>query len=153
MNDLSSLPEAGPIRRVLALSYDSLIVVALTLSYVLLVVALTIVFTDAKVGEDVETNGLLNQLGWLIVIIGFFTYFWRRAGQTAGMKAWRLKLVSSDGQAPSIQQCILRCLLAPISIILAGLGYWWCWFDKDGRSAHDRLTNTRVLLLPKNKKS
>ncbi len=152
MNDYTTLPDAGPIRRVLALAYDSLLVAALILSYILFVVATTIAVTDASIGDDIQTNGIFNQIGLVILIVGFFTFFWRKAGQTAGMRAWRLKLVSIDGQAPSLKQCILRCALAPFSIVLAGAGYWWCWFDKEGRSAHDRLTNTRVLLMPKEKK-
>ncbi|MET0378345.1 MAG: hypothetical protein ABW049_05060 [Spongiibacteraceae bacterium] len=33
--------------------------------------------------------------------------------------------------------------------MLAGLGYWWIWLDPQQRSWHDRASNTRVVVLPK----
>lgn len=153
MNNLLALPDTGPIRRVLALSYDLLMVIALTLTYALVVTMLAVAFTDKKVGDEIIVYGLPFQLGWLATISGFFIYFWLRAGQTIGMRAWRLKLVSeTTGSAPTIQQCLLRCVAAPLLIAAGGIGYWWCWIDKDGRAIQDRLTKTRVLLLPKIKK-
>lgn len=153
MNDTTLLPEAGPIRRVLALLYDTLVLAAITLSYVLIVAIIAKIIISPKTDEAVEVYQYAwFPIGMVSVNVLFFVYSWRKVGQTIGMRAWRLKLVNLQNQTPSIQQCLLRCVLAPLSIIVIGMGYWWCWFDKEGRSAHDRLTNTRVLLLPKKKK-
>ena len=150
MSDFTSLPEAGPVRRVLALLYDTLVVTAITLSYVLIVAIVAKIITSPKTDEIIEVYQYFwFPIGMVVVNLLFFVYSWRKAGQTMGMRSWRLKLINLQGQAPSIQQCLLRCLLASVSIIFVGLGYWWCWFDKEGRSAHDRLTQTRVVLLPK----
>jgi len=155
LNDLLILPEAGPIRRILALVYDLLMVVAISLVYVLIVSIGDVAFTSVQVGDAVEVyDQLWYRAGFVIVNTLFFVYFWHRAGQTIGMRAWRLKLVDAQtGVPPSLQQCILRCIVAPLAIGLGLIGYWWCWRDKEGRALQDRLTKTRVILLPKIKKA
>ena len=42
------------------------------------------------------------------VIIGFYAYFWSKAGQTIGMKAWRLRVQNSDGSNISFTQSLIR---------------------------------------------
>ena len=42
------------------------------------------------------------------VIITFYTYFWTKAGQTIGMKAWHLRVQNSDGSNVSFTQSIIR---------------------------------------------
>jgi|SRR5690606_4004926 len=92
---------------------------------------------------------LFFQLGWLALIIGFFVYFWRRGGQTLGMRAWRLKIQSANGERPSYTQCLLRCALAALSMAALGLGYLWCLFDPRGQTFHDRFSQTETLVQPK----
>jgi uncharacterized RDD family membrane protein YckC len=36
-----------------------------------------------------------------------------------------------------------------LSWLPLGLGYFWILFDREGRAWHDRLSRTRVVLLPK----
>jgi len=42
------------------------------------------------------------------VIIGFYAYFWTKAGQTIGMKAWRLRVQNSDGSNITFTQSLIR---------------------------------------------
>jgi len=42
------------------------------------------------------------------VIIGFYAYFWSKAGQTIGMKAWRLRVQNSDGSNITFTQSLIR---------------------------------------------
>ena len=153
MNTDFNFPDAGPIRRVLALAYDTLMVAAISLVYALIISIATVAFTALSVGDAVVVyDQLWYQLGFVAVNGGFFIYFWRHGGQTIGMRAWRLKLIDENtGGTATMKQCVLRCVLAPISIVCLGAGYWWGWFDEKGCAAHDRLTKTRVLLLPKKK--
>jgi uncharacterized RDD family membrane protein YckC len=129
-------------------------VAAITLATVLLVSVATVTVSDTEVGDPVV---VYDQLWYRLTLLGvnlfFFIFFWRKAGQTIGMRAWRLKLIdATTGEPPSLQQCLLRCALAPVSIVVLGMGYWWCWFDREGRTIHDRLTKTRVIVLPKIKR-
>ena len=84
-----------------------------------------------------------------VVIILFFTLFWRKSGQTLGMQAWRIKLETVEGEAPSIMQCVTRCAVAVLSLGACGLGYWWSFFDSKGRRWHDIASKTRLVLVPK----
>ena len=46
---------------------------------------------------------------WLaLVICGFYTWFWTRAGQTIGMRAWRLRIQNVDGSNIRITQALIR---------------------------------------------
>jgi uncharacterized RDD family membrane protein YckC len=42
------------------------------------------------------------------VIIGFYAYFWTKAGQTIGMKAWRLRVQNSNGSNITFTQSLIR---------------------------------------------
>lgn len=94
-------------------------------------------------------NGPLFQLGWYLSIAIFYYFFWRKSGQTVGMRAWRLKVVNENGGIPSPMQCIIRIALAPFSLLLFGLGYLWCIVDKNGEAVHDKLSGTHVVVTAK----
>jgi uncharacterized RDD family membrane protein YckC len=150
--DLQNI-SARLLRRFAAMVYDSLLLIAVALAYGALVTFLNVLVQGTPVeGERIQW-GLLRFpvfVGLLAVLAGFFCFFWRRSGQTLGMRAWRLKLVDQDsGGRASHRQCIVRCVLAPVSLMCLGLGYFWRWFDPQRHTLHGRLSKTRVILLPK----
>ncbi|HET8710091.1 MAG TPA: RDD family protein, partial [Spongiibacteraceae bacterium] len=72
---------------------------------------------------------------------------------TLGMQAWRLRVDAVQGGRPTWRQCLVRAAIGFVSLLSGGLGYWWIWIDKRRVSWHDRASNTRVVVLPKQKKS
>lgn len=146
-------PVAGVIRRLAAMVYDSLLVfgVLFTATIPALFLHQQRQVTNNEVIHELSplVDGLLFQLYLVAVVVVFFCWFWKRNGQTLGMQAWRLKLVSSDGNALLLRQCLVRLVVAPVSLLCGGLGYWWAWIDRQGLTWHDRLSNTRVVVLPK----
>ena len=94
-------------------------------------------------------DGPLFQLYLLSVYMAFFCWFWRRNGQTLGMQAWRLQIQDLDGGRISVWQCLKRLLGAMLSALCFGAGYWWMLLDKEQRCWHDRLSQSRVVVLPK----
>lgn len=134
----------------MALMYDLLILLALSMAYSALATA---VMVATKVGNagDYETmhDGLGFQLGWLASIVGFYWFFWSRAGQTVGMKAWRLKIVDAQGNTPSHAQCWIRMVVSPIALALGGLGYWWCLINRKHAAWPDIASGTQVVTMPK----
>ncbi|MEO1419950.1 MAG: RDD family protein, partial [Pseudomonadota bacterium] len=70
-----------------------------------------------------------------------------------GMKAWRLELVSADGSPFTWPQLITRALIGILAWVPAGAGIWWQYLDAEGRTWHDRVSATRMVVLKKRKKT
>ena len=157
MTDTQTPPAAGVLPRLMAMIYDGLLLFALLCLATLLAVLVT-GRIDTEIPEassqvmhtaDPLLTGIGFQAYLLAVVIGFYSLFWRKNGQTLGMQAWRIQVQNTTGGKPGWGQCIVRCLTALLSLAPAGLGYWWVWIDKDNRSWHDRLSGTQVVRLPK----
>ena len=137
---------SGLWRRLMAMLYDSILIIALMM-------VITGIATALNSGEAIEPNTPAHPifvLSLLSVWVGFYTFFWTRAGQTLGMRSWKIKVVSNQNQTLlSVSQCIFRCMAGAISIAIFGLGYWWILFDSERKSLHDRITKTSVIVLPK----
>lgn len=138
-------------RRMLALLYDLFVAVALWF-----LVAVPFVLVDVALSGDVRHNiGPLSLLQWLLWlacwgVTGLYaTVSWRRGGQTLGMRPWRLRVVSMDGGAPMRAATWRRYAVATLSLLAAGAGFWWAWFDRDRLTWHDRAAGTRVVRVPK----
>ncbi|MEP1383426.1 MAG: RDD family protein, partial [Paraglaciecola sp.] len=79
---------------------------------------------------------------WVVI---FFLWFWRNGGQTIGMRAWRLRLFSTNDKPFGYGRALLRLICS-----LGGLGTLLVLFDvKSKLSLQDRLTNTEILVLSK----
>lgn len=79
----------------------------------------------------------------------FFIAFWSRAGETLGMRAWGLRLVTAngDGTSLSLGRASWRLLAMVVGLGLGGLGIWWGLWDSHGAMLHDHLAGTRVMRL------
>lgn len=91
-------------------------------------------------------------LGWLhiFIVLGvYFTWYWRRHGQTLAMQTWRLQLVDArSGRVPAPGRCGLRYALCWPSVLCGGIGLLWALVDRDRQFLHDRLLGTCIVLLP-----
>jgi uncharacterized RDD family membrane protein YckC len=101
-------------------------------------------FFFASGGRDATAGWLRYALQTFIVVV-FAAYFlrcWLRGGQTLAMKAWRIRLV---GVTPG--KAIVRFFLA-LALVPTGLGIVWALFDSEKQFLHDRLSGTRLVLVP-----
>lgn len=135
------------------------------------------VFFGADFVFDVLTQSLpqsslrhWRQLYLFIVVGLYFTYFWRRSGQTLPMQTWRIKVVCAVSQQPITfkQACLRYCLawmwvLPALSVIywfdiqrwpsvmvfFIGLATWalLAKLDKNGQFLHDRLAGTWLVSI------
>lgn len=141
------MTNAGFFRRLAAMLYDSLLVLALLF-------LATTPFIALRGGEAVESSGnLLYQLAIAAVVFAFFVGFWSRSGRTLGMQSWGLQLETEDGHIPSIATATLRFFAALVSLVPFGLGFLWQLWDKDRLTWHDRISKTRLIHYPRKKKS
>lgn len=146
MTEIPAKSSPSLLRRLAAMVYDTLLVIALVA--VVNAVALLVV-VRVTAGEQQVLNAHLVQLLAVLSIVGFFSLFWLKSGQTLGMQAWRIKLVDFSGDPPSFGKTLLRCCGASISAACLGLGYLWCLVDRNNRYWHDYLSHTELILLPK----
>lgn len=139
-------------RRLAALLYDGFLVAAIWM--VLGFVLQLFVGTDSNQLVDgvVQTDPVLDAVLFAIMVAsgsGFYIWFWTRSGQTLGMIAWRIKLETLDGELISLQQGLIRYFAAWPSFFFFGLGFLWLYLDSQGDAAHDKLSRSKVVLLPK----
>ena len=134
-------------RRLAAMFYDGLLLVAI----LMIATALLLPFSGGEAITAADHPWLESAyrllLGGLVVL--FFGTFWTRSGQTLGMASWRLRVEREDGSLLTWGDTTKRLAAAVLSLLPMGLGFIWMLFDRDGRAWHDRLSRTRVVLLPK----
>ncbi len=92
-------------RRFGAILYDIILVAALLM-------LATALFLIVRGGEAVDPYTLPHQITLLSVTYVFFVGFWSRSGSTLGMLAWRLRVETSERQAPSVTQATLLFVAA-----------------------------------------
>lgn len=128
----------GLLRRLAAVLYDSLLVLAL----VFLATLPLVVLND---GEAIPAQSWWYRCYLLVIVGGYFVFFWVRGGETLGMKSWRVMLVSRDGGPVTLRAAVMRAGAAALSWLPAGAGFLWALFDADGLAWHDRLSHTRLV--------
>lgn len=144
----------GLLRIFASMVYDSLLLVAISIGYSALVVGLRVLLMGTpEHGHRIEWGvfaGTFVTIGWFVVLMFFYIYFWQKFGQTLGMKTWRIQLVNAQTNAlPSYSQCVKRAGFALLSMLLLGCGYWYKLINPQGRLLHDLLSDTKLILLNK----
>jgi uncharacterized RDD family membrane protein YckC len=104
----------------------------------------------------------------IFFVVGiYFTYFWRKSGQTLAMKTWKVRVISENNHPVGFIQSWLRYCLAwmwffPAFVIAElfhlkqgwimlgialGMVAWACtiFFSKDRQFLHDKLAKTRLV--------
>lgn len=130
-------------RRLAAMVYDTL----LLLSVLLIATGIIVIPLGMTTGEGQIADNIFYQFYLLILIIGYFVWPWLRGGQTVGMRSWRGRLVSMDGGKVEPKQVLIRFFAALLSWAVMGLGFFWILIDPAKLAWHDRLSNTRLILV------
>ena len=133
-------------RHLLAMLYDSLLIIPLFMAAAALWIA---IFGPTENLDEPAVPAVLQWCSWTLILLLFFGIFWRRAGQTLGMQAWRIKLVSASGKPLTWQQVAIRLSGALLSAAFFAGGYLWRFLPPHHRYWHDRLSQTHLVLLPK----
>jgi uncharacterized RDD family membrane protein YckC len=137
----NTLKPAGLLVRLLAMFYDSLLLI----SALLIATALALMVTKGTLSYH---NPFFRTFLFLICF-SFYAWFWLHGGQTLGMRAWRLRLQRFDGRAITVWQALLRFLVAIPSLAAGGLGLLWMLVDKDRLAVHDRISESMIVRLPR----
>jgi len=142
-----SLANAGFGRRLGAMIYDTLLVIALVMSLLLIAVALSNGSIDSAYSQPLT----------IVATYAFFAFFWLRNRQTLGMLAWQLEIqpnsIAGENGDPvipplTVTMITLRFIGACAGAIALGLGYLWMLIDSQNRSWSDLLSGTRIVRVP-----
>ena len=133
----------GP--RLLAYLIDGLI---LTVIWFVLFVPTFLVFADQAGRPDTAAIVLfvVVVLVYLLIVLGYFPFFWARGGQTPGMRPFRLWVVrDKDGGSFGWGTASLRVLGLYVASSVFYLGFIWIFIDKRRRGWHDLIAGTVVV--------
>ncbi|XOV81341.1 MAG: RDD family protein [Aestuariibacter sp.] len=137
--------------------YDLLMAVAVGMCAAMVMIVIFVILLENDVldkGGLEHTSDVIQQSFMFTTIIqvwvatwvlGFFLWFWRNGGQTIGMRAWRMRLYSTNDKPFGYGRALLRMLTS-----LCGLGTLLLLVDwKHKLALQDRLTETEILVLSK----
>jgi uncharacterized RDD family membrane protein YckC len=94
-----------------------------------------------------NTSLIIFRIYLLIVWFGYFAWSWLRCGQTFGMMAWRIELQTTDGKPLGWQHVSRRFLMAGVSWLVLGMGFFWVVVDKQHRTWHDLASHTQLVSI------
>ena len=142
-NQLSQ--NAGLFRRTSALIYDLMIIIAILFlaSAIAILIVVMFIGTEAVTEQRVLIENPLY-FAWLMFCwFYYYAWCWRNGGQTLGMKTWRLKLVSDDGEIISYKNSLIRFAsslfgIANIMLLLPEKRGW-----------QDTLSHSNIIFMPK----
>lgn len=146
--DISQAKTPSLLRRLGAMFYDSV----LLLGVLMVANAIIVIPYEVIVGSPVYEHFLpltLMRLYLLAVVAIFFVYFWTRGGQTLGMRAWRLRVVTEAGEPLGTLDAIKRFGWAIPSVLGLGFGVWMSLFNADRLAWHDRKSGSRLVMVKK----
>ncbi len=146
MSQQPILKPASFLRRLAAIFYDLIIVIA-----ILLIATLPIILLNQ--GKAIEPQNIYYQGFLLCIVCCYYIGFWVRTGQTTGMAAWRIKLItvnhnkinSLTSTSLTWKQAILRLITAIPLIFFCGIGLFYCLCNKNRSSLYDRIAGTRLI--------
>lgn len=81
----------------------------------------------------------------VIVVCGYFLFFFTVTGQTIGKRALGLRVVAADGGKLPLRRAALRLAGYVLSALPFYYGFLAMLFDKRRRTWHDRLARTLVV--------
>lgn len=159
-------PDASVLKRLYALIYDGLLLVAIDMVVIMLPASFLITFKQI----DSQSSTYLVTISMAILLLHFLFYgwFWIHGGQTLGMRSWRLRLTTVEGTPISWSIALKRFLLGlpawalllmallnlftverelNAALMLFGL-LWWVMDNRAGLW-REKLSHTRVIQLQK----
>ncbi len=139
-SEMTTARPAGFMRRLSAMTYDTMLLAAVLIIGTFAVLPLT-------GGEEIPAPWIpLFQAYMLVLGFGFFALFWLWGAQTLGMKAWHLYVRRQDGGQLGWPDAVKR--LAAGVVTLGPLGLISVPFHPRGHSLCDLLSGTVILHCP-----
>ena len=140
MNDKTKLPNAGFRRRIGAIIYDAILLLAIFIVSSFFIIPMTGI---------ISADNIFYPFFLYLEVAVFYIYFWCRNGQTLGMQTWRIELIDDKGARIDAATATLRFAVATLSLVAAGLGFLWALTNRERLMFHDVASDSRVVFLGK----
>ena len=138
----SRVPYAGIATRAVALAAD------LLLAHAIVLVAGGLLGLIASLVGEIRPQWLVATLvgsAWGLTVTTYFVLFWSVTGQTPGMRAMGLRVVTADGTPPSVWRAFVRLIGLLLAIVPFFAGFLPVLFDSKRRALPDYLARTVVV--------
>ncbi len=149
---LAPLAYAGLQLRIVAFILDVLVLIAFGMLFVAAILAFLVVESNLNEGNPPDRDFLISGGILGLYVIAFVPLYhvllWSWRGQTVGMMAVHIKVLSRNGGRVSLGRSALRLLGYAASVLPVFLGLVIVLFDRERRALHDRLAGTVVVELP-----
>ncbi len=121
-----------------AICYDALLLLAV----LFFATAIALPFNS---GQAFAADQFFYPVYLLTISFIFYGWFWTHGGQTLGLRAWKIKAETLEGQTMTWQHAAVRFAGGLLSWVCLGLGFVWCLFSKDRQCWHDSFSKTRLI--------
>jgi uncharacterized RDD family membrane protein YckC len=134
---------AGVVTRAIALGIDAAIVEG----GLLLIAGMLSLIASLVGGIELGTVAkVLTAVGWALITAAYFVIGWSTAGQTFGMRAMELSVLTADTLLPPrLLRSIVRVVFLALCILPFFLGFLPVLFDARRRGVHDMVAGTVVV--------
>jgi uncharacterized RDD family membrane protein YckC len=134
---------AGLVTRAIALAIDAAIVEGA----LLLIAGMLSLIASLVGGVEFGTVAkVLTAVGWVVITAGYFVVGWSTAGQTLGMRAMELSVLTADALLPPRPlRSLVRVVFLALCILPLFAGFLPVLFDGRRRGLHDMVAGTVVL--------
>ncbi|NOQ64199.1 MAG: RDD family protein [Methyloprofundus sp.] len=76
----------------------------------------------------------------------FYAWFWTHGGQTLGLRAWKIRIISDESQTDiSWKQAFIRYITAICTLLSLGLGLVWRFWQKDSKTWQDLSSKSSLV--------
>jgi uncharacterized RDD family membrane protein YckC len=133
----------GLVTRGIALAIDA----AIVQGALLLIAGMLSLIASLVGGVEFGTAAkVLSAVGWVLVTAGYFVVGWSTAGQTLGMRAMELSVLTADALLPPRPlRSLVRVVFLALCILPLFAGFLPVLFDRRRRGLHDMVAGTVVV--------
>lgn len=128
----------GFFRHIAIIAYDALLLLAILF-------LATAIILPLNGGEAFTSKQFFFPLYVLAISFLYYGWFWTHGGQTLGMKTWKIRIATFDNKPLTWKLSFKRFLLALISWLIVGIGFFWILFNKKNQTWHDHLSQTALF--------
>ena len=98
----------------------------------------------------IATGLLIREGEWFPVVwIAYHLGMWTWRGTTLGGIVLSIRIVRLDGRRFDFVTAIVRLIGAALSLLVAGLGFFWASWNPDKQSWHDMIAGTIMVKTPR----